>query len=198
MVLLRLDGVRRLLPRQGVRRIAAAAGPPSRFDRIGGFLFEPGSSSGLVRFPPEKLIQRIVGAVQRAGGFVLVNEVTTGVGRTGKWFGYEHYAISPDIVATGKGIGNGYPVSVAAFGPRVVERLGGREVKYAQSHQNDPVGAAVVREVIRLIREEGLLDREPGDLEDPARRAWTRCGARTGAIREIRARGLMVAVELGG
>lgn len=167
------------------------------FEKIGGFLFEPGSSSGLVRFPPLKLVQKLVRAIQDAGGFVLVNEVTTGVGRTGMWFGYQHYGFSPDIVATGKGIGNGYPVSVAAFGPRVIDRLGEREVKYAQSHQNDPVGAAVVREVIRLIREEGLIERAR-TISETLLAGLARIVSRTGAIREIRARGLMIAVELAG
>jgi len=129
------------------------------FGRIGGFLFEPGSSSGLVRFPPEKLIRGIVGAVRENDGFILVNEVTTGVGRTGRWFGYQHYGISPDVVALGKGIGNGYPVSVTACAPRVISRLGGRPIPYSQSHQNDPLGAAVAREVVRTVREEGLSSR---------------------------------------
>ena len=86
-------------------------------ERIGGFLFEPGSSSGLVRFPPEKLIRSIVRTVKKKGGLALVNEVTTGVGRTGAWFGHQHYGMKPDVAALGKGIGNGYPVSVAALGP---------------------------------------------------------------------------------
>jgi acetylornithine/N-succinyldiaminopimelate aminotransferase len=165
------------------------------FDNIGGFLFEPGSSGGLVRFPPEKLIQSIVAAVRDNDGLVLVNEVTTGVGRTGLWFGYQHYGLSPDIVALGKGIGNGYPVSVTALGPGVIERLGGNPLKYAQSHQNDPLGAAVAREVVQVIRDEDLIERGRGiaaillnGLED--------IKARTGQITEIRSRGLMVALEL--
>ncbi len=81
------------------------------FDEVGAFLFEPGSSSGMVRFPPPKLISNIVQDMSAADGLVMVNEVTTGVGRTGKWFGFQHYDMQPDIVAMGKGIGNGYPVS---------------------------------------------------------------------------------------
>jgi acetylornithine aminotransferase len=165
------------------------------FGDIGGFLFEPGSSSGLVRFPPEALIQAIVDAVRQRDGLVLVNEVTTGIGRTGSWFGYQHYGLEPDVVALGKGIGNGYPVSVTAFSPRVIERLGDRPVKYAQSHQNDPLGAAVAMEVVRIIQEEGLIER--------GRRVAARLAAgldgiqgRTGTIREIRQRGLMAAIEL--
>jgi acetylornithine/N-succinyldiaminopimelate aminotransferase len=165
------------------------------FAEIGGFLFEPGSSSGLVRFPPDKVIRNIVAAIRGNGGLVLVNEVTTGVGRTGKWFGYQHYGISPDIVAMGKGIGNGYPVSVTAFSPRVIGRLGGSQVNYSQSHQNDPLGAAVALEVIRVIEEEGLIKRS-ADIAAMLVSGLEGIKEHTGQIKEIRARGLMVALEL--
>lgn len=165
------------------------------FGEIGGFLFEPGSSSGLVRFPPAPLIGSIVATIRGNGGLVLVNEVTTGIGRTGTWFGFQHYGLEPDIVALGKGIGNGYPVSVAAFAPGVVKRLGGQPIPYAQSHQNDPLGAAVAREVVRVVWEEGLIER---GREVAARLAAGLEGvaSRTGRIREVRQRGLMGAIEL--
>jgi len=165
------------------------------FERIGGFLFEPGSSSGLVRFPPVKLVQRIARDVQRAGGLVLVNEVTTGLGRTGAWFGYQHYGISPDVVALGKGLGNGYPVSVTAVARTVAQRLGSRPIAYAQSHQNDPLGAAVAREVVRVMRDEGLVERGRETGEWLAARLAA-VAARSGRIAQIRRRGLMIAVEL--
>ena len=165
------------------------------FDRIGGFVFEPGSSSGLVRFPPEKLIRNLVEVVRRNGGLVMVNEVTTGLGQTGTWFGYQHYGITPDIVALGKGIGNGYPVSLAAFAPGVIARLGGEPVKYAQSHQNDPLGAAVALEVVRIIREEGLIERSR-ELAVLLTTGLNLIKTRTGRIKEIRARGLMAAIVL--
>jgi acetylornithine aminotransferase len=165
------------------------------FADIGGFLFEPGSSSGLVRFPPEKLIGNIVAAIKRQNGLVLVNEVTTGIGRTGKWFGYQHYDISPDIVAMGKGIGNGYPVSVTAFTSDVINRLGEKSVVYAQSHMNDSLGAAVAREVVRVIREDRLIERgrEIGSI---LLDGLEKIKQRTDRIIEVRARGLMVAIEL--
>jgi len=165
------------------------------FDRIGAFLFEPGSSSGLVRFPPKKLIRNIVAAVEAHEGLILVNEVTTGMGRTGKWFGYQHYGIQPDIVAMGKGIGNGYPVSVAAVSRQVAEKAAFSGFKYAQSHQNDPLGAAIALEVVRTIDEEDLVERgkEMGSILLDGLQSIQ---ARTHAIRAIRARGLMLAVDL--
>ncbi|MDD3642022.1 MAG: aspartate aminotransferase family protein [Candidatus Krumholzibacteria bacterium] len=167
------------------------------FERISGFLFEPGSSSGLVRFPPEKLIRNIYRAVRGGGGLILVNEVTTGIGRTGRWFGYQHYDIEPDIVAMGKGLGNGYPVSATVFSPRASELLGDREIKYAQSHQNDPLGAAVAREVIRTIKEEGLIERgaRMGEVLIEGLRSLA---ARSAAGDQVRGRGLMAGVSLGG
>jgi 4-aminobutyrate aminotransferase-like enzyme len=165
------------------------------FDKIGGFLFEPGSSSGLVRFPPDKLIQSIVARVRANGGVLLINEVTTGVGRTGKWFGYQHYGLLPDIVAMGKGIGNGYPVSVTAIAPHVADRLEDRPVPYAQSHMNDPLGAVIAHTVLNVIQRDGLIERSRGiaamlmDGLDGIRN-------RTGVITDLRARGLMVAIAL--
>ena len=165
------------------------------FERIGGFVFEPGSSSGLVRFPPERLIRRIVDTIKKNDGLVLVNEVTTGVGRTGNWFGFQHYGISPDIVALGKSIGNGYPVSVTAFAPDVLHRLGGGPLKYAQSHQNDPLGAAVAREVVQIVLEEELVERGR-ETSAILLAGLQNIKARTDVFREIRARGLMAALEL--
>ena len=95
----------------------------------------------------------------------------------------------------GKGIGNGYPVSVTAFSPGVIDRLGGSQVKYAQSHQNDPLGAAIAREVIRVIKEEGLIKRSR-DIAAMLVSGLEGIKARTDRIKEIRARGLMVALEL--
>jgi len=165
------------------------------WDRIGGFLLEPGSSSGFVRFPPKKLVQAIAGKLAESGGFFLVNEVTTGVGRTGEWFGYRHYGVRPDIVGMGKGIGNGYPVSVTAFAPRVAERLRETPLGYAQSHQNDPLGAAVVKAVVGFIRDEDLVARVRA-VADRLQNGLEEIKARTGRIADIRGRGLLIAVDL--
>jgi len=165
------------------------------FEEIGGFLFEPGSSSGLVRFPPDKLIRGIAAKIKDAGGLFLVNEVTTGVGRTGEWFGYQHYGVSPDIVAMGKGIGNGYPVSVTAVAPRVADRLADQPVPYAQSHMNDPLGAAMAHTVLTVIEKEGLIERGR-DIGECLVAGLEGIRARTDVIDGLRARGLMIAVEL--
>ena len=130
------------------------------FERIGAFVFEPGGSGiGFVRFPPKQIVQDIAKRVKQAGGLIVANEITTGMGRTGKWFGFQHYDIQPDIVALGKGLGNGYPVSAIALKQNVAEILEERGFHYAQSHQNDPLGCAVAREVIAVLREEKWIEK---------------------------------------
>lgn len=164
------------------------------FSQIAAFVFEPGSSQGLVRFPPKETITGIVSKIREHGAFVIINEITTGIGRTGRWFGYNHYDLEPDIIAIGKGLGNGYPVSCSAISESVCGKIDFNGFHYAQSHQNDPLGAAVAYEVIKIIEEKNLLERakETGEY---IRRRLQQIKTNYGKIREVRGRGLMIAIE---
>ncbi len=163
-------------------------------DDISDFVFEPGSSSGFVRFPPKALIQNIIKIIRHNNGKIIANEVTTGVGRTGKWFGYQHYDIEPDLIAIGKGIGNGYPVSVAAINAATVSELEMKPFKYAQSHQNDPLGAAVVREVIREIEDNDLITK--AGQKGPAFLSQLESLVDHEIVLAVRGRGMMFAMDL--
>ncbi len=158
------------------------------------FIFEPGSASGFVQFPPKALIKNITDIIRDNNGKIVANEVTTGVGRTGKWFGYQHYDIKPDFVAVGKGIGNGYPVSIALISQTILEELELKPFKYAQSHQNDPLGAAIVNEVIQYIEDNHLMP----EAESKGHYFATQLESLVDdkIILEVRGRGLMIAVDL--
>ncbi len=166
------------------------------FERIGGFIFEPGGSGiGFVRFPPKPLVQEIVTRVRQAGGLIAVNEITTGMGRTGKWFGFQHYDIQPDIVSLGKGLGNGYPVSAVAMRRELAQQLEQAGFHYAQSHQNDPMGCAVAREVLAIFREEGWVAK--GNAKGQYfLEGLKRLGQKHAVVKEARGRGLELALEL--
>ena len=159
------------------------------------FIFEPGCSSGFVRFPPKSLIQNIVNVVRTQGGKIIANEVTTGIGRTGKWFGYNHYQIEPDMVAIGKGVGNGYPVSVTAINSQTIKELEKTNTfKYAQSHQNDPLGAAIVNEVIKIIINNDLITKAEVNGSGFLKKLETLKDDIN--ITEVRGRGLMLAIDI--
>jgi acetylornithine aminotransferase len=166
-----------------------------QFDMLGGFVFEPGGSGiSYVKFPPKDLVQEIARRVKRAGGLLVVNEVTTGMGRTGKWFGFQHYDLQPDIVALGKGVGNGYPVSVVAMTRGYAEKLEDSGIKYAQSHQNDPLGCAVVKEVIAVIREDDLIARGIS-IGEYFLEGLQQLSKKYQVIKETRGRGMLLALE---
>jgi len=165
------------------------------YGRIGAFVFEPGCSSGLVRLPVPGPVREIARRVRAAGGLLVVNEVTTGMGRTGAWFGHRHYDLTPDLVAVGKGLGNGYPVSAVALSGDVARRLTETGFHYAQSHQNDPLGCAVAVEVIRALRDDELVERSRRLGADLLKRL-SAFAERHETIAEVRGRGLMLAIVL--
>lgn len=165
------------------------------FARVGGFVFEPGGSgSESVKFPPAELIEEIARRVKRNGGVLMANEVTTGLGRTGKWFGFQHYNIQPEIVALGKCLGNGYPVSAVAMTRTIAEKLEAGGFHHVQSHQNDPLGCAVAREVIATLREEHWVKK--GDAKGTYFLDGLRRLARKhNLVKEARGRGMLLALE---
>ena len=164
------------------------------FDSISGLVFEPGSTSGLVKFPPKQLVQTMASMVKQRQGLVVINEVTTGMGRTGEWYGFHHYDLQPDIMAVGKGLGNGYPVSAVVMTHDIAEQLENSAFHYAQSHQNDPLGCAVAREVVSVIREEGLVERSSRvGIYFLHKLRYFQQGH--DIVKEVRSRGLMSAIE---
>jgi len=169
--------------------------PQRAFDtlQIAALVFEPGSAGGSVHFPAPSLIEPVAHDLQHGGGLVVVDDVTTGMGRTGKWFGFQHYNIKPDIVAVGKGLGNGYPVSAVAVRQRVADTIEAAGLHYVQSHQNDPLGCAVVREVIAVMEDEELIARSQ-QLGDTLLNQLQQLD--NTAIKAVRGKGLMIAIEL--
>ncbi|MFN8586979.1 MAG: aminotransferase class III-fold pyridoxal phosphate-dependent enzyme [Candidatus Eisenbacteria bacterium] len=166
------------------------------FERIGAFVFEAGGSSpGFVRFPQAPVVDAIARRVREHGGLLVCNEVTTGMGRTGRWFGFEHHALAPDAVALGKGLGNGYPVSAVAMRRAFATRLERTGLYYAQSHQNDPLGCAVARAVIAALREGGWVERGAA-LGRDFLADLQRLAARHACVAEARGRGMLLALEL--
>ena len=164
------------------------------FAKIGAFVFEPGNASGTAKLPPIELIKSIEARIKANGALIVVDEVTTGIGRTGRWCGFEHYDMRPDIVSFGKGIGNGYPVSVVCLARHVVDKVDALGFRYAQSHQDDPLACAVAKEVLTVIEENNYIQRAAhmgtileGELQTLKEKH--KC------IKEVRGTGLMYAME---
>lgn len=165
------------------------------FEEIAVFVFEPGNSSSLIKYPESEFIKAVASEIKKQNGLLMSNEVTTGFGRTGKWFGFQHYDYQPDIVSVGKALGNGYPISGVAISSTISELFLKSPFRYAQSHQNDALGCAVGLEVINTIEKQNLICKgfEKGEY---FKHRLVELQTKHSDIIEIRARGLMIAIEL--
>jgi len=166
------------------------------FTEISALVLETGGASIVpVKFPDSDFIKKLVETAIQNKCYIIAEEVTTGMGRTGKWFGFQHYDIVPQIVVTGKGLGNGFPISAVTLDMPTTQAFESAPFRYAQSHQNDPLGCAIGMEVIQIIEDECLIQacNETGDyfkekLDQLKEKHHSK-------IKEIRARGLMLAIE---
>lgn len=157
------------------------------------FLFEPGSAAGEVRFPDAEYVAWLETETKRRGGLVVVNEVTTGAGRTGLPCAYQHFGLAPDIVILGKGIGNGYPVSAVVVNKQIARALHDLNFGYMQSHQNDPLAASIASYVTNYMESERL----PYRAGEKGKRLLVRLAEleKYEVIKEVRGRGLMIGID---
>ncbi|MFO7658864.1 MAG: aspartate aminotransferase family protein [Bacteroidales bacterium] len=165
------------------------------FEEIAAFAFEPGNSYCIIKYPCNDFIAAIATEIKKHGGLLMANEVTTGFGRTGKWFGFQHYDYLPDIVSVGKALGNGYPISGVAISSKISELFQKSPFRYAQSHQNDALGCAVGLEVISTFEKLDLIS-EGFDKGEFFKQSLIQLQTMHPDIVEVRARGLMLAIEL--
>jgi 2,2-dialkylglycine decarboxylase (pyruvate) len=121
-------------------------------------LYEPVLAVGGVIVPPEGYGLRVQEWARRLGALFILEEVTTGMGRTGRWFGFQHENLEPDVLVLGKVLGNGLPVAAVVTTEDVEQRCEGR-LRHVQSHQNDPWSGAVAASVIDILKDEGLVQR---------------------------------------
>lgn len=175
-------------------RVISNAEPGS----VAAFVAEPivGATLAAVE-PPPGYWPAIAAVCRRHGVLLIADEVMTGFGRTGRWFGVDHYGVRPDLLVAAKGATSGYwPFGfVAASGEvyrTVIERAG---FVHGFTYSHSPVGAAVAREVLRILRTEVLVEASATKGERLKALLVERLGAHP-HVGEIRGRGLLVGLEL--
>lgn len=124
-------------------------------DEIAGVLTESYQGVG-PDFLPYDYAQRLQEFCRKNDIMMMFDEVQAGFGRTGKMFGYEHYDVTPDLVACGKGISSSLPIS-AVFGRKDIMDLY-PPGSMTSTHSASPIPVAAALENIRIIQEEGLVE----------------------------------------
>ena len=123
--------------------------------RVAGFIAEPIQGVGGFITPPKEYFQIVAKIVRNYGGIFISDEVQTGWGRTGgKWFGIEHWGVTPDIITSAKGLGNGSPIGLTVAQPEVADRVKGLTIS---TFGGNPVTTTAAKAVIDFIEEQNLL-----------------------------------------
>lgn len=175
-------------------RAFSAAEPGS----VAAFVAEPIVGATLAAaVPPDDYWPKIAEVCRRHGVLLIADEVMTGFGRTGRWFGLDHWGVTADIVVAAKGAASGYwPFGFVAASGTIHDAVtghGGFVHGFTYSHA--PAGAAVAREVLRILRDENLVDASRVKGDDLRRLLGERLGHHE-HVGEIRGLGLMVGIEL--
>ncbi len=127
-------------------------------EQISAFIGEP-IQQGFGAYAPPKEYWKIVREIcDRYGILLIIDEVICGFGRTGKWFGIEHYDIQPDLITMAKGISSGYvPLGAVGCTDRVIAPI--EIFHHLHTYSNHPVACAVAIKNLQILRDENLIDR---------------------------------------
>ena len=155
-------------------------------------LLEPIQGEAGVVIPPAGYLRRVRDLCTERNVVMILDEIQTGLGRTGKLLAEEHEGVEADVTLIGKALSGGfYPVSAVLSNSEVLGVL--KPGQHGSTFGGNPLACAVARAAMRVLVEEGMIDNAA------AQGAWflDQLGAiRSNVIREVRGRGLMLAVEL--
>ncbi len=145
--------------------------------------------------PPDDYWPEIVGVCRRHGVLLIVDEVMAGFGRTGTWFGIDHWGVRPDVIVAGKGASSGYwPLGLCIASKEVHDTVDGNFV-HGFTYSHHAAGAAAGRAVIEILEAESLLAASIRQGERLLGRLRESIGDHP-RVGDIRGLGLLVAVEL--
>lgn len=156
-------------------------------------LVEPVQGEGGIRVPPASFLQGIRELCDAHGWLMMVDEVQTGIGRTGAWFGFQHAGILPDVMSLAKGLGNGVPVGACLAAGAAAELFG--PGNHGSTFGGNPLVCRVAHTVLEVIERDGLVTRaaEVGQRIQDGLRA---CLQNVPGVLEVRGLGLMIGIQL--
>ncbi|MFI5254165.1 MAG: aspartate aminotransferase family protein [Candidatus Limnocylindrales bacterium] len=164
--------------------------------RVAAFVGEPIVGATLAAaVPPEGYWPAIAEVCRRHGVLLVADEVMTGFGRTGRWFALEHWGVRPDILVAAKGATGGYwPFGFVAAADPVFETIRASGFVHGFTYSHHAVGAAVAREVLRILEDESLVEASAVKGERLRALLEAHLGGHPN-VGEIRGLGLMQGVE---
>ena len=165
-------------------------------DSIVAIMLEPIQGEGGLNTPPNSYLKEIRAFCDEKGLLMILDEIQTGVCRTGKWFAGQHSDIVPDVMTLAKGLGNGFPIGACIAKGAAAEIL--VPGTHGSTFGGSPLACAAALATIKTMQEQ-KLDQRAAELGDYFQQGFKKSLAdliTTGFVKDIRGKGLMVGVEL--
>jgi ornithine--oxo-acid transaminase len=156
------------------------------------FLVEPIQAEAGILIPPPGYLQKVREICTQNNVLLMLDEIQTGMGRTGKMFAFEYEGIRPDVLILGKALGGGVlPVSAVCASAEILGVY--QPGDHGSTFGGNPLACAVARAAMKVLKDEGLVERsaQMGEYLMSKLR-----GLKSGYIKEIRGRGLLIGIEL--
>jgi acetylornithine/N-succinyldiaminopimelate aminotransferase len=162
-------------------------------DEVCGVMIEPIQGEGGINVATQEYVEMIRQMCYEKGAVMIFDEVQTGMGRTGKWFAYQHFGIEPDIVTMAKALGGG--VAIGAMMAK--EELAAKLVpgKHASTFGGNCIACAAGIAVVEAIEEDNLIENAV-KMGEYAKQKLEQLGEKYTIIKEVRGKALMIGVQL--
>ena len=160
-------------------------------ETVGAVLLEPVQGEGGVNPASAEYFQGVERLCRERGILFMVDEVQTGLGRTGRWFGFQHFGVSPDVVSMAKALGNGMPIGACWAKAEIAASF--KPGDHATTYGGQPLATAAARSVLEIMR---AIDAPT--LADQRGYQLTRSVMALPDVVGVRGLGLLLAVELDG
>ncbi|MEM1697634.1 MAG: aspartate aminotransferase family protein [Thermosphaera sp.] len=162
-------------------------------EEVSAVIAEPIQGDAGVIVPPLEFMRGLRELTKEYGILYIDEEVQTGMGRTGKWWGIEHYGIEPDILVTAKALGGGMPISATVGKAEIMDSV--PPPLFVFTHLGHAVCARAAIATIEVIRKENLVQRA-AELGEYAMKRLREMAEKIPVIGDVRGKGLMIGVDI--
>lgn len=162
-------------------------------DEVAAVMLEPIQGEGGINIASNEYMQTVRTLCDQHGAIMILDEVQTGIGRTGKWFGYQHFDIQPDIITMAKTLGGGFPIGAMMAAKEVAASL--VPGTHASTFGGNPLACAAGIAVIEAIEEDSLLE-NANKMGQYAIEKLQQLKQKHHIIDHIRTKALMIGIQL--
>lgn len=161
------------------------------------FILEPVQAEGGVNIPPQGYLREVAQLCRNHGAFLILDEIQTGLGRLGAWWGADRENVVPDVLLVGKGLGGGVmPIGAAVVSAEAYQKLNADPILHTSTFAGNPLATTAARAAIEVIRDERIVERAQHlGATILAKLKEVLSGGGYPFIRELRGVGLLIGVE---